>query len=439
MSITLGELKQAGLQAVGSNDLATAMKIYWRLVDADPHDIEPRIKVADLMLRMGAREAAIDVYKAVAGFGSRSGHPYVAIVISKILNELGQSPDELLAELGRLYSADSDKISKFGQRISPEHPETKVAPPDLTAHMDTAALIMGAGRAASDFKAVQSYPEALHRLPLLSDLPADSFIRLCQRTKALRLPHQALVIKEGEIGSSFFILAQGQVRVFRTDSQGNQRNLAKLGEGALFGEMAVIHASPRTASVATEGESDLLEIDRDGLSALAQELHMVAEALDSFTRERMLNNLMATSRLFEPFSRKQRLDLIKRFTGHEVAPETVIINEGDEGRGLYVVLSGEVDVLKDHEGEQVLLATLKASDIFGEISLIKGYPATATVKAARRSTILFLDRIYFTRLVEAIPEMKSFFESLSEERLADTQMVLADEVVIESADELVLI
>lgn len=439
MPITLGELKQAGAQAVSAGDLVTAMKIYWRLVDADPHDIEARLKVADLLARMNAKESAVQVYQALGPFGIRSGHPVMTIVIAKILESMGLDTSGLLAELAKYYCADSHLISKFGQRISAEHPDTKTSAPDLKKEMPPNMLIGGAARAAADFSKIEKYPEQLHRLPLLSDLNADTFVELCRRMKAMRLPHGAMVIREGEIGHSFFVMAAGLVRVFRTDAHGGTTELARLGEGAFFGEMAVIHASPRTASVQVMGEADLLEVDREALSALAKEMHVVAVALDRFTRERLLNNLLATSPLFAPFSRQQRLDLIKRFTGHEVSQETTVINEGDEGRGLYVVLSGEVEVTKDHEGDQVLLATLKAGDVFGEISLVKGYPATATVKAVRQSTILFLDRVYFMRLVEALPEIKDFFENLSEERLHDTQLLLADEMLIESADERVLI
>jgi CRP-like cAMP-binding protein len=113
-----------------------------------------------------------------------------------------------------------------------------------------------------------------------------------------------------------------------------------------------------------------------------------------------------------------------------------VLLEGDPGRGLYVVLSGEVDVTKAQEGDDtVLLANLKAGEVFGEIALIKGGPATATVTAARQSTILFLDKIYFQRLVNAIPEMKKYFDNLSAERLADTQLVMDDGFLIEDADE----
>ena len=132
--------------------------------------------------------------------------------------------------------------------------------------------------------------------------------------------------------------------MFATDGLGRQTELAKLGENAVFGEMALLSAQPRTASVGCLTEVDLLEVGRQSLATLADELGHVAEALHGFTRERLLGNLMATAPLFKPFSRMQQRDLLRRFTSHDVAPGTIVINENEDGRGLFVVLSGELDV-----------------------------------------------------------------------------------------------
>lgn len=439
MKITIEKLKELGQKAEMTGDAATALKILWRLVDASPQDIENRLKIADLLSKTGSKDVAAEVYKAVAIYGIKSGHPLISLVTIKILEESGHETGPILQMLAEYYSSSSTKISAKGQRLSPEHPDTEIQPPDLEAEISYESVIAGAARAAANLDTVTEYPSNLHRIPLLSDLPPETFMRLCGSIKAIRVPDNAAIIREGEMGRSFFFLAMGQVRVFHADRHGHEKTLATLGEGALFGEMALIHASPRTASVMSSGYADLLEIDSAGLSTMASNLQSVAQALDHFTRDRLLNNLMATSPLFAPFSKKQRLDLLRRFSGHEVPPETVVIREGDEGRGLYVVLSGEVEITKDHEGGQILLATLKAGDVFGEISLIKGFPATASVKAVRRSTILFLDRVYFMRLVEALPEIKSFFENTAEERLHDTRSVLSDDDGIEISDEMILI
>jgi CRP-like cAMP-binding protein len=436
MTIGIGELKRLGEQALTSGQFETALKIFWRLVDVAPAEVGPRLKLADTLSRVNAAEAAAPVFGATATHAMQAGHPLIALLIGKVLETMAVDVTPLFDQLATLYSADSDRISRYGERFAPMDQESQVKPPDLDTEIALESLVAGASRAGADLSKVGEYPRMLHRLPLLSDLSGSTFRSVMDAVVAHRLPDGAMVIREGEIGASFFLVAGGVVQVYRTDSQGQEIQLATLHEGSLFGEMALIQSSPRTASVRVVGEAELLEVTREGLASLASEMDAVAVALDRFTRERLLNNLLATAPLFRAFARKQRLDLIRRFTGHEVALGTKVLREGDPGRGLYVVLSGEVDVTKSQEGaEDVLLANLKAGEVFGEIALVKGFPATATITAARQSTILFLDKVYFQRLIKAVPQMKKYFDNLTEERLADTQLVMDDEFLIEDADE----
>jgi len=221
--------------------------------------------------------------------------------------------------------------------------------------------------------------------------------------------------------------------VFATDGLGRQTELALLGENAVFGEMALLSAQPRTASVGCSSDCDVLEVGRQSLATLADELGAVAEALHGFTRERLLGNLMATSALFRPFNRMQQRDLLRRFTSHDVAPGTVVIHEGEEGRGLFVVLSGELDVSRGN----VPLAGLKSGDVFGEMSIVRNARTAATVIANRPSTVLFLAREYVTRMVAGVPEIKSYLEALAEDREIDNQLALGEDET--PADERILI
>ena len=121
-----------------------------------------------------------------------------------------------------------------------------------------------------------------------------------------------------------------------------------------------------------------------------------------------------------------------------------MIREGQPGRGLFVLLSGELDVSKIDGTDRVLLATLHPGDVFGEISLLNESPTTASVAAARSSTVLFLARENFQRLLEAVPDIRAYIESLSEERMMDTRIVLEtsrdDEVSVDlDEDDLILI
>src|SRR6185369_4638290 len=229
------------------------------------------------------------------------------------------------------------------------------------------------------------YPQSFLPLPFLSDLPAAAFGPVIRALNVLRLTDGDFVIREGEPGVAFYLVGSGQVRVFATDSLGRQTDRAHLHESALFGEMSLLTAQPRTASVQVVGEADIVEVGRDALATLAAEIPTLGAALDRFARERLLKNLLATSPLFRPFNRQQQMDLIRRFDGHEVARDTVIIQEGGPGLGLFVVLTGEVEVSKRQgeggDGAQVTLAHLRAGEVFGEMSLINNQPTFASVRA----------------------------------------------------------
>ncbi|HXU70346.1 MAG TPA: cyclic nucleotide-binding domain-containing protein [Polyangia bacterium] len=434
--LVLSELKTQALRYVVLGDLPRAFRTYEAIVRAVPSDLDARMKVADLCVTARFHDLARRVYAAVAFYDLQGGRPLHALVAAQALHSLGADVVALHESLAQLYGAGSPRLGRGG-RLAPPDPASPVPPPTLVDEPDAGAAAAAAAEAASSTTSLTEFPEMFPPVPLLSELHPASFSRVLSTVKVNRLPHGAAVVREGEPGTSFFLVAGGNVRVYATDALGRETELARLGEGAIFGELALVAAQPRSASVEVVGEADLLEMGADALRAAAGELPQLAEALDRFTRERLLKNLLATSPLFRPFSPQQRVDLARRFTGHDVAPGTDIIREGDAGRGLYIVLSGEVEVLKGEEPFEQTLATLRTGDVFGEIALVRGGPATATVRAGRQTTVLFLAREYFERLLAALPEMRAFFETLTEERLRDAETLNED--LLTEDDERVLI
>jgi CRP-like cAMP-binding protein len=133
---------------------------------------------------------------------------------------------------------------------------------------------------------------------------------------------------------------------------------------------------------------------------------------------------------------------MRRFSQHDVAAGTPRIQEGEDGRGLFVVLSGEVEVSKRNpSGSIMLLATLRTGDVFGEMSLIEGGPTTATVTAARPSIVLFPGRESVVRMIVGVPEIKDYLEELAADRQVDTALLVlrGESAEVASADERILI
>jgi CRP-like cAMP-binding protein len=354
-----------------------------------------------------------------------------------VIEAHGGDPADVLAALVVTYGSESERLGKLAARIALPADTTSIEVPDVRLPAPPDAVATALARAEHATDAYKEYPEALHAIPLLSSMSEAAFRRVLGTLTLRRLPAGAPVIREGEAGNSFFFVAGGTLRVYATDGLGRQTELAKLGENAVFGEMALLSAQPRTATVECLTEVDLFEASRQSLAALADELGAVAEALHGFTRERLLGNLMATSALFKPFNRMQQRDLLRRFTSHDVAPGTVVIQEGEEGRGLFVVLSGELDVSRRAADGATPLGTLRTGDVFGEMSMLRNARTTATVVATRPATVLFLAREYVTRIVAGVPEIKSYLEALAEDRDIDNQLLLGEDET--PADERILI
>jgi CRP-like cAMP-binding protein len=285
-----------------------------------------------------------------------------------------------------------------------------------------------------DMVAEEPVAGALPNIPLFSDLPQDAFIELFERCPLRRFSPGQRVFEQGSHGNAFYVICEGSVRVFRQDGA-QRKEFATLGSGAFFGEMALLSGAPRMASVESASEdTQLLEISAPVLAELSKGHPQVARALKKFCRERLLSNVMSTSALFEPFSRKDRRALVEKFRAREVKRNEIIVREGEKTDGLYVVLSGEVEARK---GDQVL-ARLKEGELFGEISLLSKTPATATVLATRRTSLLRLPREDFDALILTHPQILVLVSELSEQRLRRTEALTGSHVIEMTAEDLLV-
>lgn len=92
--------------------------------------------------------------------------------------------------------------------------------------------------------------------------------------------------------------------------------------------------------------------------------------------------------LFAAFSDEQ-LDTLHE-QAHELSLNAgeVLFNEGDAPKGLFVILDGSLDILKQVGGNQLVLARVTSGDFVGEISLLTGQPHNATARAPEPSRLL---------------------------------------------------
>jgi CRP-like cAMP-binding protein len=87
-------------------------------------------------------------------------------------------------------------------------------------------------------------------------------------------------------------------------------------------------------------------------------------------------------------------------------PETIIIQEGDEGERLYLILKGKVSVIKNMgTPKEIHLADIGQDDYFGEIALFDNQPRSATVLTREETHVLEVSRFEFEELMKAFPKI----------------------------------
>lgn len=323
-------------------------------------------------------------------------------------------------------------FTQFDVDAMPSTPRTTAAPPpqpekasftELDLEGDTLLhAVEAAASGAAPAEIVEEIMEApeeakpdaggLPKIPLFSDLPEDAFIALFEKCPLQRFDEGQLVFEQGDKADAFYVICGGAVRVFRTDGDA-RKDLATLEEGSFFGEMALLSEAPRSASVEAAGEdTQVLAISAEILTELSAAHPSVAAALKKFCRQRMLSNLMNHAALFAPFSRGDRRDLIQKFRARDVKRGDVLVQEGQRSDGLYVVLSGEVEVVAGGRP----IAALKEGQVFGEMSLLTRTPASATVRAARHTSLLRLPKQDFDALILSHPQVLEHVSELIDER-----------------------
>ena len=142
----------------------------------------------------------------------------------------------------------------------------------------------------------------------------------------------------------------------------------------------------------------------------------------------MLSNqdLIRRVPLFANLTLEQVEDLAGNVTKRKIKKGEDVVQQGEISNALYLILSGRAHVVKtDSKGKEVILATLKAGDYIGEMSLIDNEAHSATVQADTQMDVLVLGREDFTRAVNAnITIMAAVMRGLVQRlRTADQKIV----------------
>lgn len=257
--------------------------------------------------------------------------------------------------------------------------------------------------------------ERCRRVPFLAKVDEAVLRKLLARMTREEVPADRDIVRQGEPGRFFYLIEDGQAEVLVEEESGLQHHAAKLGPGDFFGEVALLTDSPRTATVRALTPVKLARLDPDGLQKAVEAAGVDPEAVTAQLRDAaFLRNLPWLISLPTAAAATLQNALQRR----DIKQGDVIVEQGTEADGVYLLRSGRAEVLHARDGTEREVASLDEGACIGEIATLLGGTRRASVRAAEDGTVLFVPASAFRDALATDLTAMLAVEQLIAERLA---------------------
>lgn len=137
---------------------------------------------------------------------------------------------------------------------------------------------------------------ALQRTPMFQGVDPSRLRLLAFMGEDRTFRDGEFVVKQGESSDSAYLILGGAADVI-VEFGGKSSVVAKLGESEVFGEMAMLCETPRTASIRAQGELRTLLFERDGMLRLLREFPEMAVEMSRSLAQRLERTTTELARL----------------------------------------------------------------------------------------------------------------------------------------------
>jgi small-conductance mechanosensitive channel/CRP-like cAMP-binding protein len=214
------------------------------------------------------------------------------------------------AELDRIQSTVLDRLWYAFQRegINIPFPIQDVRLHDATA-----------SRQEQRAQQLRDIRQALSQVDLFQSLAEDEAARLAAQTQVRNYGQGEVLVREGDAGDTFYIISRGTAVVTVAGANGQSTVVARLGQGAFFGEMSLLTGERRAATVTAETDVGVMAVSRAVLAGILQADAALASKLAAVLEKRTADNkdklTAGPSAETTPVTHSTILARIRRFFG----------------------------------------------------------------------------------------------------------------------------
>ncbi len=254
--------------------------------------------------------------------------------------------------------------------------------------------------------------DALLQLPLFSYFSTGLLEKVLLQSEMLKVRVGSRLITQGEIGKHLFVLLDGSLGIERSSVNEGRKPLNSLRPVSIFGEMAIVEESERTADVVAKEDSTVLKIPATVLRSAASQSQYMRE-IEAFCNAIIVNQFFTSAPMFRHLPHDVIHDITMRSSLKRLTNGEVVIRQGEPGRSFFMILRGSVEVGIDGQ----VIKRIRQGGFVGEISLIADIPRTATVRAHEPTIVLEMAASSFWEVLSQNIELAMFVEAVGESRL----------------------
>jgi len=301
---------------------------------------------------------------------------------------------------------DEEEISEMGDSEEEEDDADDEPPPPPPSYYKKGARASVSAEAYGAFNQKKAfeppvYPKSdeqaeriknvMNKSFLFNTLDRQNYSVILQAFQEKTISSGVKIITEGEDGDCMFLIESGAFDCKKMIG-GEDKVVKKCALGDVFGELALLYAQPRAASVEATAESLVWQLDRETFT------HIVRDA-SSKRREAFMDFLHKVP-LLESLESYDLMQLADCLHPHPFQKGDRVISQGDVGDVFYMVEDGELQALKSVDGAaEQEVKTYKKGDYFGELSLIKDATRAASVVALTEGQLVTVDRKSFKNIL----------------------------------------
>jgi hypothetical protein len=457
-------------------DYKSALDWFNALLQKDPKNTQIRLRFADTLVLAGSKREAVNQFRVVADELAEKGFMIRAIAINKKILQLDPSQTDVhqkLATMNEERSSDAASRTALADLLHrPEDPLRRSSPPAPPPSSQSAPPPASLPEISLEESMAMEFGES-QGLPGAPEPPVEELdeIEIVEEIQPVATPGPSKPAAE-ELAGGFELVDEStpvsppsravtdeapsfaeepvpiegsapeeEIEIVTVDAaeeaialsfDGVEAPVTELGEAAIVLEA---QEEAPTPGVGVD-EVEVLELDVESEPALAADgaqslIGALGEDIDSLI-DSIIDDIGSSARgtaparepppthipLFSDLTASEFIAVALLLVRRVAKVGEVIVREGDPGESMFIVSTGEVRATILREGRQVVVATMRDGDFFGEMAVLSGEPRTATVTAVKSTELLELSREHLSEICSRHPEVEAKIRLAYDERVS---------------------